>query len=65
MKRHLAECALARKRINRARGTCGATHEQAGRLPHLEHKCPLELTYGGTHPGSHVCNVPRCEVTWY
>lgn len=46
--------------------TCGATTRKAGRLPHLEHKCPLKLLTGGRpHPGSHICNVTRCEVAWY
>jgi len=40
---------------------------KAGKMTnHVDHECPLELLAGGNpHPGSHVCHIPKCEVTWY
>lgn len=48
-------------------GTCGKKLRKAGKMTnHVDHVCPLELLFGGKpHPGSHVCHVPSCEVTWY
>lgn len=47
--------------------TCGETTRKAGRMTnHVDHKCPLPLLTGGKpHPGSHICHIPNCEVTWY
>lgn len=71
VKRHAGNC--PRSSYNRPRGrrryggpkACGKSIRKAGKMTtHIDHVCKIPLAGSSPHPGSHVCSVPGCEVTW-